>query len=66
MKLLAYSIKTWANLEKLFLACFIEDDMEVAMLTLLAMKQKKESIKAFVKRFGVWRSVVHVVYPSPC
>jgi len=52
MKLPAGSIKTWANLEKLFLTCFIKDDTEVAMLILLATKQKKrESIKAFVERF---------------
>ena len=52
MKLPAGSIKTWVDLEKLFLTRFFEDDMEVAMLTLLATKQKKgESIKAFVEIF---------------
>jgi len=51
MKLPASSIKTWVDLEKLFLTRFFEDDMEVAMLTLLATKQKKgESIKTFVER----------------
>jgi len=35
MKLPAGSIKTWADLEKLFLARFFEDDIEVAMPTLL-------------------------------
>jgi len=52
MKLPAGSIKTWADLKKLFLTRFFEDDTSVAMLTLLATKQKKEeSIKAFVERF---------------
>jgi len=52
MKLLAGSVKKWANLEKLFLARFFEDDIEVSMPTLLAIKQKKgESIKTFVERF---------------
>ena len=52
MKLPASSIKTWAELEKLFLARFFEDTMEVAMLTPVATKQKKgEFIKAFVERF---------------
>jgi len=44
MKLPAGSIKTRADLEKLFLACFFEDDTEVAMPTLLAMKQKKKRV----------------------
>ena len=52
MKLPSGSIKTRADLEKLFLARFFEDDTEVAMPTLLAMKQKKkESIKDFVEKF---------------
>jgi len=52
MKLLVGSIKNWADLEKLFLACFYEDDTEVFVPTLLATKQKKrESIKMFVERF---------------
>jgi len=52
MKLPVGSIKIWADLEKLSLACFFLDDTEVAMPTLLSMKQKKgESIKAFVERF---------------
>jgi len=52
MKLPAGSIKTWADLKKLFLARFFEDNTEVAMPTLIATKQKKgESIKAFVERF---------------
>jgi len=39
-------------LEKLFLAHFFEDDTEIDMPILLAMKQKKgESIKAFMERF---------------
>ena len=52
MKLPTFSIKTWADLEKLFLTHFFEDNAEVAMFTLLATKQKKgESIKSFVERF---------------
>ena len=52
MKLPAGSIKTWANLEKLFLACFFEDDIEISVPILLMAKQKKgESIKTFVERF---------------
>ena len=38
MKLPASSIKTWADLEKLFLGFFFEDDTEVAMPTFLATK----------------------------
>jgi len=52
MKLPAGSIKKWTDLEKLFLARFFEDDTEVSVPTLLAVKQKKgESIKTFVERF---------------
>ena len=52
MKLFAGWIKTWADLKKLFLARFFEDDTEISVPTLLAAKQKKgESIKTFVKRF---------------
>jgi len=52
MRLLVGSIKTLADLEKLFLARFFEDDSEISVPTLLAAKQKKgESIKTFVKRF---------------
>jgi len=46
MKLHAGSIKTCVDLEKEFLACFFEDDIEISMPTLLIAKQKKEeSIK---------------------
>jgi len=38
MKLPAGSIKTWANLEKLFLDRFFEDDTEISVPTLLATK----------------------------
>ena len=38
MKLPVGSIKTWADLKKLFLARFFEDDTEVAMPTFLATK----------------------------
>ena len=38
MKLHAGSIKTWADLEKLFLARFFEDDTEILVPTLLAAK----------------------------
>ena len=52
MKLSAGSIMNLADLEKLFLARFFEDDTKLSVPTLLATKQKKEkSIKAFVKRF---------------
>jgi len=52
MKLPTGSIKIWADLEKLFLACFFKDDIEISVPTLLAAKQKKvESIKTFVERF---------------
>jgi len=52
MKLSIVSVKTWADLEKLFLVRFFEDDSEISVPTLLAAKQKKgESIKTFVERF---------------
>ena len=52
MKLPAGFIKKWADLEKLFLARFFENDIEVFVPTVLATKQKKgELIKAFVERF---------------
>jgi len=52
MKLPVDSIKTWADLEKLFLACFFQDDTEILVPILLAAKEKKgESIKIFVERF---------------
>jgi len=41
MKLSAGSIKTWDDLEKLFLAHFFEDDTEILVPTLLAAKQKQ-------------------------
>ena len=52
MKFPAGSIKTWADLKKLFLSRFFEDDTEISVPTLLAVKKKKgESIKIFVERF---------------
>ena len=52
MKLPAGYIKICADLEKLFLALFFEDDIEILVPTFLTMKQKKgESIKLFVERF---------------
>jgi len=52
MKLSVGSIKTWANLEKLFLAHSFEDDTEISVPTLIVAKQKKgESIKTFIERF---------------
>ena len=52
MKLSAGSIKTWADLEKVFLACFFEDNTRISVPTLLATRQKRgESIKQFVERF---------------
>jgi len=51
MKLPAGSIKTWADLEKLLLARFFKDDIEISVPTFLAiMKKKGESIKLFVER----------------
>ena len=51
-KLPAGCIQKWADLERLFLSRFFEEDTEVSIHTLLATKQKKrESVKAFVKRF---------------
>ena len=45
-------IKNWADLEKLFLAYFFEDDTKMSVPTLLAIKQRKgESTKIFVERF---------------
>jgi len=52
MKLPAGSIKTWADVKKLFLTRFFEGDTEISVTTLLAMKHKKGgSIKTFIKRF---------------
>jgi len=52
MKLSASSIKKCADLEKLFLAHFFEEDTEISIPTLLTTKQKKgESVKTFVERF---------------
>jgi len=52
MKLLEGSINNWDDLEKLILTRFFEDDAEITMPTLLAMRQRKgESVKAFVERF---------------
>ena len=52
IKLIVGSIEKWVDLEKLFLARFFEDDIEISVPTILATKQKKgESIKAFVERF---------------
>ena len=52
MKLPASSIKTWDDLEKLFLARFFKDDADIVAPTLLAAKQKKgKSIITFIERF---------------
>jgi len=59
MKLPAGSIKTWADLEKLFLARFFKHDTEISVPTLLIAKQKKgESIKHSSRDFGAWYSIV--------
>jgi len=59
MKLPASSIKTWANLEKLFLARFFEDDLEISVPTLLADSRRKDSLsKPSSRDFGAWHSVV--------
>jgi len=52
MKLTEGSIKNWGDLKKLFFTRFFEDDSEITMPTLLAMRQQKgELVKAFVERF---------------
>jgi len=52
MKLTTDSIKTWTDIEKLFLARLFEDDTEILVPTLLTAKQKKEEfIKTFIKIF---------------
>jgi len=52
MKLPADSTKIWIDREKLFLAHLFEDNLEISVLTLLGVKQKKgESIKIFIERF---------------
>jgi len=59
MKPPAGSIKSWADLEKLFLARFFEDDTEISVPTLLAIKQKKgESIKMFVKKISEYGTLL--------
>jgi len=59
MKLSASSIKTWANLERLFLAHSFEDDTEISVPTLLQpSKRKKSPLKFSLKDFGAWHSVV--------
>jgi len=52
MKLPEGSIKNCSDLEKLFLACFFEDDSEITMPTLLMRRQLKgEPVKVFMERF---------------
>ena len=52
MKLPEGSIKNMGDLEKLFLTRFFEDDSEITMPTLLAMRQRKgETVKEVVERF---------------
>ena len=56
MKLLAGLIKTWDDLEKLFLTRFFEDVTKILVPTLLTRKEslsKHSSID-----FGAWHSVV--------
>ena len=61
MKLSAGSIKIWANLEKLFLACFFEDDTEIQCQLPLQQNKRKESLSNCLwKYFGVWSSDVRV------
>jgi len=48
MKLPVGSTKIWADLEKLFLACFFENDTEISVPTLLTAKQKKGEYQNFV------------------
>lgn len=44
MKLPEGSIHCWSELKKLFEAQFFEDDSGIAMTTLLATKQQRESL----------------------
>ena len=62
MKLLVGSIKTWTDLEKVFIVHLFEDDIEISVPTLLAAKQKKEESlsRLLSKDFGAWHSVVPV------
>jgi len=57
MKLPVSSIKTRADLKKLFLVHFFKDVTKVAMPTLLDTKQKKES-PALWRDFRVWHSII--------
>jgi len=65
MKHPASSIKTWANLEKLFLARFFEDDTEISVPTLLvAMQKKGDSTKTFFERFQSMALCFPATWPS--
>jgi len=67
MKLPADSIKNWADLEKLFLVRFFEDEIEVSVPTLLTTRQKKvKSIKNVcgkISKYGApmfeWHDAIH-------
>lgn len=49
-KLLEGSINTWSELEKLFSSKFFKDDTEIAIPTLLDIKQEnREPVKAFIE-----------------
>jgi len=65
MKLSAGSIKIWADLEKLFLACFFEDDTKISVQLFLKPSKRKESPLNFLLRgFGACHSIVSAERPS--
>ena len=65
MKLPAGSIKTWADLEKLFLAHFFEDDLEISVqLTLQPSRRKESLLKLLSKDFRAWHSPIPAAWPS--
>lgn len=52
LKLSPGSIKTFSDLESLFLMRFFDNDLEVSMPVLLTIKQRKDKpVKAFIERF---------------
>jgi len=59
MELPAGSIKTWTDLEKLFLARLFEDDQRYrCQLSLQENRRKKNPSNCLWKGFGVWYSDV--------
>jgi len=50
MKLPAGSIKNWADLEKLFLAHFFENNTKVSVPTVLTTNRRKKSLLRYLCR----------------